>query len=198
MELNLITLLYLFFRLAPFIIVSYFSIASVFNQDIKGIIYLVGVIFACFLTVMFGNTIGDEYTTITGDDGIQRGAVCDMITIGKTGNYSKIPLGISIMSYTLIYLVYVIAKYKMEMYNLPTLVIFPLLILGDVIWNIKNNCFKPIGIFLSIIVGGGTGALWAFIIDSIKQPRLQYFNVGSDRTVCQRPSKQLFKCTFKS
>jgi hypothetical protein len=198
MELNLITILYLFFRLAPFIIVSYFSIASVFNQDIKGVIYLVGVIFACFLTIMIGSAVGDEYTTVTGVDGIQRGAVCDMITIGKTGNFSKIPLGISIMSYTLIYLVYVIAKYKMEMYNLPTLIIFPLLILGDVIWNIKNNCFKPIGVFLSIIVGGGVGALWAFLIDSIKQPRLQYFNVASDKTVCQRPSKQLFKCTFKS
>lgn len=197
MELNIITLLYLFFRLAPFIIVSYFSLASVFNQDIKGVIYLVGVIITCFSTIIIGNSVGDDLTTITGENGITKNAVCDMLTIGKTGNFTKIPLGIAIMSYTLIYLVYVIAKYKMELYNLPTLILFPLLILGDLIWNVKNNCFKPFGVVLSIVVGGGIGALWAHIIDSLKQSKLQYFNMTSDKTVCQRPSKQLFKCTFK-
>jgi hypothetical protein len=197
MELNIITLLYLFFRLAPFIIVSYFSLASVFNQDIKGVIYLVGVIITCFTTLIVGNSVGDDLTTVTGENGITKNAVCDMLTIGKTGNFTKIPLGIAIMSYTLIYLVYVIVKYKMELYNLPTLILFPLLILGDLVWNVKNNCFKPTGVVLSIIIGGGIGALWAHIIDSLKQSKLQYFNMTSDKTVCQRPSKQLFKCTFK-
>ena len=84
------------------------------------------------------------------------------------------------------------------MYNLPTLILFPALILGDVLWNIKNNCFKTTGIFLSLVCGFVTGILWALMIDSLHLPKLQYFNVGSDRTVCQRPSKQLFKCTFKT
>lgn len=194
MELNILTIIYLFFRLAPFIIVSYFSLSSLLNQDIKGIIYLAGAIISSVLTIMIGNTINDEYVTVT--EGKE--AVCNMLTIGSTGSFSKIPLGISILSYTLMYLVYVIVKYNMEMYNLPTLILFPVLIVGDVFWNVKNNCFKPLGILFSIIIGGGFGALWAYIIDSIKQPKLQYFNVGSDKTVCQRPSKQLFKCTFKS
>lgn len=199
MDLNILTLLYLFFRLAPFIIVSYFSIASVLNQDIKGVIYLVGVIATCFVTIMIGN-FADSYGYASVNPEIDGpvNPVCNMITLGKTGNFSKIPLGISVMSYTLIYLVYVIAKYKIEMYNLPTLILFPILILGDVLWNLKNGCFKFTGVFLSIVVGGMVGLLWAILIDSIKQPRLQYFNVGSDRTVCQRPSKQLFKCTFKT
>jgi hypothetical protein len=193
MELNITTIIYLFFRLAPFIIVSYFSISSIFNQDIKGVIYLVGVIIACFVTILFGNSMNDEYVVST-----DKNPVCNMITMGTTGTYSRIPLGISIMTYTLIYLVYVIVKYKMEMYNLPTLIIFPILILGDFLWNVKNGCFAPFGIILSVVIGGSIGALWALTIDSIKQPRLQYYNVGSDKTVCQRPSKQLFKCTFKS
>jgi hypothetical protein len=196
MELNIITVIYLFFRLAPFIIVSYFSISSIFNQDIKGIIYLAGVIIAAVLTVMIGNSFNSDIAGQT--DGIEKQAVCDMITIGSQGSYSKYPLGVSIMTYTFIYLVYVIAKYKMEMYNLPTLILFPLLIIGDTLWNIKNGCFKPFPVLASIIIGGSVGALWALLIDSIKQPKLQYFNIGSDKTVCQRPSKQLFKCTFKS
>jgi hypothetical protein len=192
MDLNIITIIYLFFRLAPFIIVSYFSISAVFNQDIKGAIYLAGVIMSSVLTIFIGNTLTDEYVEV-----VTKQPVCNMLTLGSTGSYSKIPLGASVMSYTLIYLVFVIVKYNMIMYNLPTLILLPALILGDFIWNIKNECFTPIGILVSIIVGGGFGALWAYIIDSINQPKLQYFNVGSDKTVCQRPSKQLFKCTFK-
>ena len=192
MELNIITIIYLFFRLAPFIIVSYFSISAIFNEDIKGVIYLAGVIMASVLTILIGGSLNDEYVTIE-----EPGAVCNMITIGSSTSYSKIPLGVSVMSYTLIYLVYVIVKYNITMYNLPTLILFPILIAGDAIWNIKNNCFKPVGVLISIIVGGTFGALWAHIIDIIGQPKLQYFNVGSDKTVCHRPSKQLFKCTFK-
>jgi len=199
MELNIITILYLFFRLAPFIIVSYFSIASVFNQDIKGVIYLVGVIASCFFTIIVGNTVGDGVTTVSMETtGAVPNNVCNMVTIGDKTSFSKMPIGLSILSYTFSYLTYVIAKYDLQMYNLPTLIIFPILILGDAMWNIKNNCFTSSGVFLSIAVGLLVGAIWAYIIASIKQPRLQYFNVGDNKTVCQRPSKQLFKCTFKS
>ena len=78
MELNIITLLYLFFRLAPFVIVSFFALSSLFNQDIKGLIYLVGLLLACFLTVLIGNSLNEEYT-IGGSDA---NPVCNLITIG--------------------------------------------------------------------------------------------------------------------
>ncbi len=193
MELNIVTLLYLFFRLAPFVIVSFFALSSLFNQDIKGLIYLVGLLLACFFTVLLGNSLDDAYTI-----GSEPEEVCNLITIGTNGSYSKIPLGISMLTYTLIYLVYVIAKYNLELTNLPTLILFPILILADLIWNIKNSCYKPYGIILSIIVGGGVGAIWASVVDSIKQPNLFFLNAGSDRTTCSRPTAQLFKCTFKS
>lgn len=199
MELNLVTLFYLFFRLAPFIIVSYFALSSFFNQDIKGLIYLVGLLLACFITILIGGSIPIAYTIGDDGNGIETpvNPVCNMLTIGKNGSFSKMPLGVVMLTYTLIYLVYVIAKYKIEMYNLPTLILFPILILGDIIWNIRNDCYKTFGIILAIIIGGGMGAIWAAVIDSINKPNLFYLNVGSDRTVCQRPSKQLFKCTFK-
>jgi len=193
MELNIVTLLYLFFRLAPFVIVSYFALSSLFNQDIKGLIYLVGLLLACFITVLLGNSLNEEYTI-----GSDPNPVCNLITVGMNGSFSKIPLGISMLTYTFIYLVFVIAKYHLEMSNLPTLILFPILILSDLIWNIKNSCYKPYGIILSIIVGGGIGAIWAAVIDSIKNPNLFFINAGSDRSSCSRPSKQLFKCTFKN
>ena len=197
MELNIVSFFYLFFRLSPFIIVSYFALSSILNQDIKGVIYLVGLLVACFVTITVGNLIPEPDTSSDDPNEVKENAVCNLISIGHNRSFSKSPLGISLLSYTLFYLVYIIVKYKIVMYNIPTLVLLPLLILGDLFWNISNNCYDIFPILISIIIGGAMGALWARIIDSINQPNLFFFNVGSDKTVCQRPSKQLLKCTFK-
>lgn len=197
MELNIVSFFYLFFRLSPFIIVSYFGLSSVINQDIKGVIYLVGLLVACFATITIGNLVPEREIPDDDLDEETENAVCNLISIGHNRSFSKSPLGISMLSYTLFYLVYIIVKYKIVMYNIPTLILLPLLILGDLLWNISNNCYDIFPILISIIIGGSMGALWARIVDTMNQPNLFFFNVGSDKTVCQRPSKKLFKCTFK-
>jgi hypothetical protein len=200
MELNLFTILYLFFRLAPFIVVCYFSLGSIFNQDLKGLIYLVGLLFSCFVTFLVGQTIPISFSV--GSDPVNPltkknvSPVCNLLTIGKDGSFSRIPLGISILSFTLIYLVTIIAKHHLEIMNIPTLIFFPVLILGDLIWNMRNECYAPFGIILSMAVGSLMGWAWSTIIGSLNKPDLFYLNVGSNQSVCQRPSQQLFKCTF--
>jgi hypothetical protein len=186
--LNIITLSYLFFRLAPFIIVCYFSLSSVFNQDIKGLIYLGGLMIAC----VFGIMLGGLFKEVPSD----REPVCNMITIGNNGSFSKIPLGIIMLSYTFFYLLYIIIKYHLINSNIPTMVLFSFLIAGDMIWNYSNKCYFPSSIIGSLIIGGGFGYLWGIVINSIGKPNLLYLNAGSDQTVCSRPSSQLFKCKF--
>ena len=186
--LNIITLSYLFFRLAPFIIVCYFSLSSVFNQDIKGLIYLGGLMIAC----VFGLMVGPFFGELPED----KAPVCDMITIGNNGSFSKIPLGIIMLSYTFFYLLYIMINYKVIKSNVTTILLFSILIAGDIIWNGLNKCYNGLGIIGSLVIGGGFGYIWGMVINSINKPNLLYLNVGSDQTVCSRPSKQLFKCTF--
>ena len=200
MELNIVTLLYLFFRLAPFIIVCYFALSSLFNQDMKGLIYLVGLLFACFVTFLLGHTLPLSFT-IGENDAFPDlpklvSPVCNIITIGKDGSFSRLPLGITILSYTFFYLLFVIIKYKLTLNNLPTLIFFPILILADFIWNVMNNCYTTLGIILSLFAGGLMGIVWSSVILRLNQPNLLFLNIGSSQSVCQRPSKQLFKCTF--
>ena len=57
---NISSLLYLSFRLAPFIIVSVFSLTSIIHQDFKGLIYLGGLLFTSVFAIMFGNMF-DSY-----------------------------------------------------------------------------------------------------------------------------------------
>jgi hypothetical protein len=166
----------------------------------KGLIYLVGLLFACFVTFLIGHTIPISYTAGESDTvpGVAKtvAPVCNLITIGKDGSFSRLPLGIAILSYTFFYLVYIIAKNHLELNNLPTLIFFPILILADFIWNIMNDCYAAIGVVLSLIIGSAMGVAWSAIIMNLNQPNLLFLNIGSNQSVCQRPSKQLFKCTF--
>jgi len=198
MELDLVTLFYMFFRLAPFILVSYFTLASVINQDIKGVIYLVGVIVACFVCIIVG---GLFFNTNNTDEksGLANLTTeqCETFTISQQP-ISKLPLSIAVLSYTTAYLGFVITKYNIWTSNIPTLVLFPVLIICDFTWNIRFKCFDYWACFVAILIAGVIGAMWASIIDGMGNPDLQYFNVGSNQQVCSRPSKQLFKCSFGS
>ena len=54
----------MFFRLAPFIIISYFTLQSVLNQDLKGIIYLIGLIVVAAITILISNILGLTSTNL--------------------------------------------------------------------------------------------------------------------------------------
>jgi len=187
MELNLITFGYLFFRLAPFILVCFFTLASFFNQDFKGLVYLIGLIFACFSTMMIGNALPIESPEGTNE-------LCNLVTIGNTPGYSNLPLGQAIFGYTFAYLMFIILKHKLVLQNLPTVIFFPIMIAVDILWNMNNNCYSLVQLLVSLTIGGLIGYLWGYVINKTKMTQLQYFNQISGKQACTRPSKSTFKC----
>jgi hypothetical protein len=218
---DLFGLFYLFFRLSPFIIASFFSLISLFNSDLKGFIYLVGLIFSTATTMGFGgiisNTAFSDFgtgsktpvpaptpTTTNGSvNGGMRGGgpsvgeippVCNTLSLGGFSGFSKVPLSTAVLSYTFFYLVYVIGVNNMALYNIPTLILFPILILSDMGWNIQNGCYPLLACVVSLVVAGGIGVLWSYIV-SIYMPNMQYLIVGSNREMCMKPSDQTLICT---
>jgi hypothetical protein len=196
-ELNIISLFYVAFRLAPFILVCFFTLTSVFNQDLKGFIYLIGLLLACFIAIILGNSNNhfimetdpqndSQYEKIT--------KVCNVLNLGKDGPISNLPLSTVVFSYTFFYLLYAIAKSGTQMQNIPTIILFPLLIIGEVFWNLKNGCSKPLSVAVATFVGALVGVIWASIIYSLKLKNLLYFNSSSNRETCSRPAKQKFRC----
>jgi len=190
MELNIISLTYLFLRLAPFVLVSFFSLSSIFNQDFKGLVYLVGLLFACFINMILGNVM----TFIPTFPAEGRPEICNMITINQTGDISKLPLGQAVFGYTFAYLLYTIITYDYVKQNIPTLVFFPLLILFDMIWNIKNSCYTFFQLGASLLFAGLFGWLWGYLIASTNSKYLQYFVGVNNKEVCSAPSATTFKC----
>jgi hypothetical protein len=187
MELNLNSVLYLFFRLAPFLIVSLFTLGSIINGEIKGFVYLVGLIFACFLSFVIVGSIGDSSMN-------NKSPVCSSFSINGIVSDST-PLSMVIYAFTFFYLVFPIGKYNLAIDNIPVLIFFPILILGEAYWNISKNCFPVTNSCLAVIIGGGIGVAWAAIIDTTKLKGLQYYSIGSNRERCTRASNQRFVCT---
>jgi|LauGreSBDMM110SN_4_FD.fasta_scaffold134527_1 hypothetical protein len=190
MDLNIISYSYLFLRLAPFFLVCFFTLSSVLNQDFKGLIYIAGLLLSCFFTILIGNALSDFIPQPDGD----KPEVCNMISIGSTGDISKLPLGQLVIVFTFGYLLYPLVYYNLLKQNIPTLIFFPLLLLFDMIWNVKNSCYTPIQIVFSLILGGLLGVGWGYIIDQSKNPALQYFAGSPNGEVCSAPSNTTFKC----
>jgi hypothetical protein len=188
--LNIQSLLYLSFRLAPFILVSYFTMSSLFNQDFKGLIYLAGLLLVSFFCILVGNSFPSIFTSISADSlSGASDSVCNLMTISNTGPLSNLPLSL---------VVFTIAKFKQENQNIPTLVIFPVIILADIIWQFTNGCANTFALAAALIVSGLLGVAWASIIYSIGNSSLYYLNPLSNKESCSIPSKQNFKCTVKS
>lgn len=188
MQLDLYNISYLTFRLLPIILPSYFILSSIFAQDLKAFIYLAGLLFSTLFAVFLGNSFPNWFNLTS------RGDTCNLITLNGASPTSQIPLSMVVYSYTFFYLFYVIMTYGLASQNIPTLVVFPILIVADFIWNISASCSTGWGIGASFIVGMSFGLVWALTIDRSKITKLQYFNGLSNRQYCIVPNNQTYKC----
>jgi len=121
-------------------------------------------------------------------------AICNQLTLGATGPISRLPLSQTVYGYTLAYLSYFIGTNNLVSQNIPTFIMFPILIIGDIFWSSSNGCSTNIMLITSLIIGGIIGTLWAMIIEGTKVPDLAYFSGISNKDVCSRPTKSLYRC----
>jgi hypothetical protein len=195
MQVNIINIIYLFFRLAPFIIVSYFTLQSIFNQDLKGVVYLVGLLVATVITVLIGNILPTQELNTIGVDSKYKKAKCNYLSIGSNDQpLSKLPLSQTVLGYTLGYLSYFIAVNNMETQNISTFVLLSLLIVADMYWTSINACSVGSFILTALAIGGIVGAFWGIIIDSTNVASFKYYSGVSNQDVCSKPSKSLYRC----
>jgi hypothetical protein len=164
---------------------------SLFNQDFRGIVYLHGVIFACFISTMIYTAIGSS-TFFSSSE--KKNPICTLVSFSKEPSSNVLPIGQNILGFSFFYLFYVIAKNSTYLTNLVVVIFFPILIICDFIWNMTNGCYDPRQLLLSLLMGSGFGMLLSYIIDSSGITSLQYFYSNNSKEQCSVPSKQTFKC----
>jgi hypothetical protein len=188
----------LFLRISPFIIVSYYTLLSVFNQDLKGLIYLVGLIIGCGITIGITSKMGAE-----SGEGYYKSPDCTFGYLGLNDSgspsaLSSIPLGLFSLVYTLAYITTIIITNKLEKENVPFFVILPILIGYQIYWLFSNSCNGPDRIALSIIIGGIIGIIWGMIIASSQIPELEILSSLTTKQVCDKPTTQQYRCRYVS
>ena len=209
MDINVSNFMELFLRLCPFILVCFFTISSIFDNDLKGLVYLIGLLFTVGMTIILGNTTNTSLfgiSTAKIDDANQ---ICDVISFGSS-DISQLPIGQAIIGFTFTYMLFsmILIESITVSANWPTVVFFIILIITEMNMNTKifnkNKENKEIcyGIGTSVItyiIGFTIGGIWAWLVSLSGSPDLQYFKQYKNNEKCGKVKHDMFKCTvFKN
>ena len=124
-----------------------------FQSRYQGLIYLAGLMFTCALAV----GLNKFFSTDTSDSAMNM--ECKITSLGENDDsLSKIPLGILTLAYTFFYLLYIIVTYKMVNNNIPIFIIFPILIIAEMTFQLKYKCTRNASLLaISLILGSFCG-----------------------------------------
>lgn len=189
MEINFQNIGLLFFRLAPFIIVCFFTLGSLLNQDLRGFIYLVGLICSFAIDLLFSNI-----SSPMDGHGYDPVGEAHCLKYSFMGTRIENVLGLNTLAYTFGYLFWSMYRQKYIQYNIATIILLPALIIAHIISTLMCSG-KFFGMAFSLVIGVGMGILWAYMLQRSKRRDLLYFFGGeSSKQICSAPSKQHFRC----
>ena len=161
--------------------------SSLFNQNLKGLVYLAGVLLSNILNIFLMNQIGSEKFS-------DAAMSCEFISLPFMGKFNSPAPSSLFIAFTLAYLVLPM-KYNNQI-NYVILAALLCLLLLDGITKVSKRCTTAGGTFLGTLVGFLLGVIWYTLFHTSGYDSLLYFDeLQSNNVVCSRPSKQSFKCS---
>jgi len=185
LEFNLTNFVYIFSYFSPLMLTSFMVMSSAFNQDVKGLFYLVGLLVLVFLGIIIRNI-----TKIPNSE--NRSSICNIVDIPFMNNRFEFPIhSTMIIGYTFMYLLTPMLAGNM---NIPVVVSLILLTFMDIYVNMSLNCGKLFTIIMSVIIGAGGGVGWFYLMNAISPDFVYFGDSPSNRVVCQKPKAKTYKC----
>jgi hypothetical protein len=188
LQLTFSNIVQLFGIFAPLFLGTFLVLVSVFNQNIKGLIYLGGVLIASVINYAVSRTIGSEPIP-------SEGSICNLVEFPLIQNRYNVPNYNSMfIAFTLMYLLLpMLTNNQVNLWMIGTIVsIFAI----DAYVKLQYSCTVPRGITIGGIVGAALGSLWYFLFKFTDMQSLLFFNdLTSNNVVCNRPKNQTFKCS---
>lgn len=179
-------LLFLIYRMMPFILVAFLVISSLFSGEISGILLLVGIMISSLITIGVSHMsfIKSKWDT---DD--TRMSECNLLTINESV-LSYLPLSSHTFAFIFGYFIYVIVTNKVVIKNALLIAMVTILVVIDVLYNF-NNCAQGF-VLIPLLIGVFSGVIWAIMLGKQNQMIPQVAR-GSK---C-RMTKGLYKCRIK-
>lgn len=187
MQLNFSNILQFFSTISPILLAFFLVMISLFNTDIKGLVYLGGILMASLINLFLMNTLKVKPDKIPSP-------ACNLIDFPMNLNEFISPaFNTMFISFTLWYL-YMPMQYISSI-NYPVLVFLSGLLVLDAATKFTRGCTSFGGIVLGFLVGTVLGIIYFIALWKSGHEDLLFFNAEpSNNVVCSRPQKQTFKC----
>lgn len=184
MKLDLFSILYLFFRLVPFAIITLFTISPFLW---KGLTYLLGLIMIVVINILFSNFLSRN---------VSKSPTCDLFNfIGAYGEHMS--FSITALFYSFAYLLYPSVVNELLKDNVYKLVFLGIICLGDLAWNISYECYSTFNMISYIITSLIFGFLWSRIVDNSELSTIKMVDTKRNHEVCKKMNDNTFRCSSK-
>jgi len=186
-KLTLYNILQLFSLISPLLLVFFLVMSSLFNQNLKGIVYLAGVLLASCINIFLMNQIGSSMLE-------DASMSCDLIKLPILSEFNSPAPTSLFIAFTIAYLV--LPMYYNNQINYVVLASLLCLLAMDAVTKITNKCTTSSGSILGTLVGLVLGTAWYTLFHQSGYDSLLYFDeLQSNKVICSKPSKQTFKCS---
>jgi hypothetical protein len=172
--------------MSPVLLVFFMVMLSLFNQDIKGIVYLGGVLIAAMVNVMVAAQIGTEPDPAAS-------VVCSVFSLPGMPAHTSPCASSLIVAFTIAYLI--LPMFFNKTMNYAVIVALLCLFGLDARTKVASLCTPTAGVVLGGLLGFMMGAAWFTLFHASGLDSLLYFNTySSNKVFCEKPAKQTFKC----
>jgi hypothetical protein len=183
-------LLMLFGGFAPLFLILFVILASAFNGTIQnGLIYFSGIIVISFFAFLISKMM-DNYNIA---ESKMASLSCNILAAGQ--KWTTPNLDSTVLAFTFVYLLSpMLANNQM---NIEVLVTIGILFSANILFQLKNNCLGNsyiLAIVVGLLLGSIGGFLWFIMLFLTKKDLLFFNELLSNNVVCNRPSKQRFRC----
>jgi hypothetical protein len=175
--------LYDFMQMSPIFIAVFMLMTSLFNGDVKAIIWLGCAIVGIALIIWMSPLFKSESTCVN-----TKGAIIDVFS-----NYPNLSVSTFFILFTLTYLILPMQQNKD--WNYYVIVGFLGMFAVDTLLKLKHFCTTTLGIFTGSVIGIIFSLCCYLVIRKAGGDKILYFNtVSSNNVYCSKPKKQQFKC----
>ena len=183
---NITNMFKLFSAVSPMLLVFFLVVSSLFNQDVKGLIYLAGLMLACVVNIFLMNQIKSNKSN-------DAEIICDLFDFPKS-NYNSPNITSMMIAFTTLYILLPM-NYNNEI-NYSVVAFLLCLFSIDVFTKLTYSCTTVSGIVLGTLIGSILGIIWYSVLKNSGHSSLLYFDeLQTNKVKCSKPNKQTFKCS---
>lgn len=172
-------------QLSPICICVFMLMSSLFNGDVKAILWVTGLIVGMVLLLPLDGFFQPNTASAC--------AATAQPVLQLFSNYKNISITTFIIMYTFTYLL--LPMQRAGDWNYFVLFGFLAMLIMDTVFKLYSMCMTKLQWFVGCVLGIMYGFAYFAVIQSAGGDKMLYFNtVTSNDVYCTRPKKQQFKC----